>query len=447
MNQLAKAIVYSPLLIQYYNNKNSNPDSLSEDSNPGFHLNSNQDLWTCESLEKDLTYLGFTCMADPIRPKVPQAIHDCHTAGIRILMITGDHPLTAGSVAKSIGIGGDHPVVITGTQVDEMKDPALKEWIRKGEPIFARVSPSQKLRIVTALKELGEIVAVTGDGVNDGPALKKADMGIAMGKRGTEVAKEAARMILADDDFSTIVAAIEEGRAVFDNIRKFSGYVLNSNPQELIPFLIWVLIPGYPLLMTVMGVLAVDVGTDLIPAMGLGAEPPEKGIMERPPRNPKEKLISIGFILRSYLVQGSILCLSCFLTYYYFIYTVAGGVIPSSPEGLNMSQATPLYLQSLTAFFFPTITVQIANVMCKRSAKETIFQKNFFDNRIIFIGIGFAFFLCLIFFYTDLKKIYYFEPVPWHVYLFAFHGTFLLLGFEETKKFFRRRGYPLTFLA
>jgi sodium/potassium-transporting ATPase subunit alpha len=428
-------------------NKNSNPDSLSEDSNPGFHLNSNQDLWTCESLEKDLTYLGFTCMADPIRPKVPQAIHDCHTAGIRILMITGDHPLTAGSVAKSIGIGGDHPVVITGTQVDEMKDPALKEWIRKGEPIFARVSPSQKLRIVTALKELGEIVAVTGDGVNDGPALKKADMGIAMGKRGTEVAKEAARMILADDDFSTIVAAIEEGRAVFDNIRKFSGYVLNSNPQELIPFLIWVLIPGYPLLMTVMGVLAVDVGTDLIPAMGLGAEPPEKGIMERPPRNPKEKLISIGFILRSYLVQGSILCLSCFLTYYYFIYTVAGGVIPSSPEGLNMSQATPLYLQSLTAFFFPTITVQIANVMCKRSAKETIFQKNFFDNRIIFIGIGFAFFLCLIFFYTDLKKIYYFEPVPWHVYLFAFHGTFLLLGFEETKKFFRRRGYPLTFLA
>lgn len=392
-----------------------------------------------ESIESGMVYLGHCCLADPVRPKVPEAIAKCHTAGIRILMITGDHPLTAESVGRSIGIGGESPVVITGVELDKMNDNSLKEWIRKGEPIFARVSPSQKLRIVAMLQELGEIVAVTGDGVNDGPALKKADIGIAMGKRGTEVAKEAARMIIVDDDFATIVDAIEEGRGVFDNIRKFSAYVLNSNPQELIPFLLWALIPGFPLLMTVMGVLAVDVGTDLIPAMGLGAEPPEKGIMIKPPRNRNEKLISIRFILRSYLVEGMILFFSCLATYFYFVYTECNGVLPLSPKGLNMAEASPVYLQSLTAFFFPTITVQIANVLSKRSRIESVFQMNLFSNRIIWLGIGFSLFLCFIFFYTELSSIYYFAPIPLHVYIFAFHGTVVMVTYSEIVKYFRRK--------
>ncbi|TGL55813.1 HAD family hydrolase [Leptospira kemamanensis] len=392
-----------------------------------------------DAIESNLIYLGHACLADPIRPKVPDAITKCHTAGIRILMITGDHPLTAESVGKSIGIGGESPVVITGVQLDQMNDISLREWVKKGEPIFARVSPSQKLRIVTILQELGEIVAVTGDGVNDGPALKKADIGIAMGKRGTEVAKEAARMIIVDDDFATIVSAIEEGRGVFENIRKFSAYVLNSNPQELIPFLLWALIPGFPLLMTVMGVLAVDVGTDLIPAMGLGSEPPEKGIMNRKPRNRNEKLISLGFILKSYLMEGMILLGACLSTYYYFVYTECGGVMPSSPEGLNMTKASPEYLQSLTAFFFPTITVQIANVFSKRSKLESVFTMNLFSNQIIWIGILFSFLLCYLFFYTDLRFIYYFAPLPFHVYGFAFHGTVVLLLYSEILKYFRRK--------
>ncbi|MCW7482805.1 HAD-IC family P-type ATPase [Leptospira kanakyensis] len=398
-----------------------------------------KDEQTTVLLESGMVYLGHCCLADPIRPKVPDAISKCHTAGIRILMITGDHPLTAESVARSIGIGGETPVVITGVTIDKMSDSALKEWIRKGEPIFARVSPSQKLRIVSILQELGEIVAVTGDGVNDGPALKKADIGIAMGKRGTEVAKEAARMIIVDDDFATIVDAIEEGRGVFDNIRKFSAYVLNSNPQELIPFLLWALIPGFPLLMTVMGVLAVDVGTDLIPAMGLGAEPPEKGIMLKAPRHRNEKLISIGFILRSYFVEGMILFFSCLATYFYFVYTECHGILPSSPPGLNMAEANVSYLQSLTAFFFPTITVQIANVLSKRSRTESIFQMNLFTNKIIWLGIGFSFLLCGIFFYTDLSSVYYFAPVPPHVYLFAFHGTVVMILYSEVIKYFRRK--------
>lgn len=299
-----------------------------------------------------------------------------------------------------------------------------------------------------------------------------------MGLRGTDVAKEASRMILTDDNFSSIVSAIEEGRAVFENIRRFSAYVLNSNPQELVPFLLWVLFPGFPLLMTVMGVLAVDVGTDLVPAMGLGVEAPEKGIMERPPRKKGEKLLSIGFILRSYLVQGSILCFSCFATWYYFVLTVAGGVIPKSPEGLDMSQADPIYLQSLTAFFFPTITVQIANVISKRSWKQSIFSKDFLQdhtkislmgkvsfplfkyiltkvpvflnlvsNKLVLVGILFELMLAYIFIYTDLSGLYFFKPVPWDVYLFAIHGTLLLLTFEELKKYFRRKGKNLEFLG
>lgn len=394
---------------------------------------------TQSDVESNMVYLGHCCLADPIRPKVPDAIKKCHTAGIRILMITGDHPLTAESVGKTIGIGGEKPVVITGVQLDQMTDVSLREWVRKGEPIFARVSPSQKLRIVTILQELGEIVAVTGDGVNDGPALKKADIGIAMGKRGTEVAKEAARMIIVDDDFATIVSAIEEGRGVFDNIRKFSAYVLNSNPQELIPFLLWAMIPGFPLLMTVMGVLAVDVGTDLIPAMGLGSEPPEKEIMNRAPRNRNEKLISLGFILRSYLKEGMILFGACLSTYFYFVYTECGGVMPSSPAGLNMTKASPEYLQSLTAFFFPTITVQIANVLSKRSRVDSIFQMDLFSNKIIWLGIGFSILLCYLFFYTGLSSIYYFSPLPFHVYIFSFHGTAVMLLYSEVVKYFRRR--------
>ncbi len=432
-----------------------------------------QNPYTIETCESKLVYLGFTAMADPIRPTVPKAIHDCHTAGIRILMVTGDHPLTAKSIASQIGIGGSEEEirVFTGNEVELFSDTDLKEIVAKGEPIFARVSPEQKLKIVTALKELGEVVAVTGDGVNDGPALKKADIGIAMGLRGTDVAKEAARMILTDDNFSSIVSAIEEGRSVFENIRRFSAYVLNSNPQELVPFLLWVLFPGFPLLMTVMGVLAVDVGTDLVPAMGLGVESPEKGIMERPPRKKEEKLLSIKFILRSYFVQGSILCFSCFATWYYFVQTVANGIIPSSPVGLNMKEASPLYLQSLTAFFFPTITVQIANVLSKRSWKESIFSKSFLSreerstfsrnpllnkipffinllsNKLVLAGIMFELLLAYLFIYSDLSDIYFFKPVPMHVYAFAFHGTALLLIFEEIKKYYRRKGKNLEFLG
>jgi len=344
---------------------------------------------TPTQIEQHLVYLGLVALADPVRAEVPQAIRACHQAGIRVIMITGDYALTAASIGQQIGLGQGRPLqIVTGAEVSAMDDASLRGLLSRGEIIFARVAPEHKLRIVSLLKTMGEIVAVTGDGVNDAPALKKADIGIAMGLRGNDVAKEAAHMILADDNFSSIVAAIEEGRAVFENIKRFAAYVFNSNPQEIYPYILWVLFPQMPLSMTIMGVLAVDVGTDLIPAMGLGIEPPEEGIMERPPRRRDEKLLSLAFILRAYFVQGSLLTLSCYATYYYMgwvLRTWQPGLslssMPASPAGLRFGESSYAYLQTLTAYFFPTVTTQIANVMCKRSWKSSLFSREFLNPR------------------------------------------------------------------
>ncbi len=505
--------------------------------------------YSCAEIEDHLIFLGLAALSDPVRREVPEAIRACHTAGIRVIMITGDYALTAASIGQQIGLGHRSPLqAFTGAQVSEMDDDQLRSILAQGETIFARVAPEHKLRIVSLLKAMGEIVAVTGDGVNDAPALKKADIGIAMGLRGNDVAKEAAHMILTDDNFSSIIAAIEEGRAIFENIKRFMAYIFNSNPQEMYPYIFWILFPDVPLAMTVMGVLAVDVGTDLIPAMGLGIEPPEEGIMERPPRRREEKLLSLNFILRSYFVQGSLLAFSCYATYFYMGWILGAwrpglGVssMPPSPEGFRFQEASHAYLQTLTAYFFPTVTTQIANVLCKRSWKSSLFSRNFlqpirrnealeaiarwrspryshrmridyhfkgaaaFDvaraffaltgsllllpfrfvwilltqflvkleqpvivpftarlarflerhyvifnfisNPLIDLGILFALLLSYLFFHTPLSRIYYFAPVPWHVYLFAFHGTILLIGFEEVKKYYRRKGHALEFLG
>lgn len=505
--------------------------------------------YTSTDIETQLVFLGLVALSDPVRPEVPVAIDACHTAGIRVIMITGDYALTGRSIGQQIGLGekGRLPS-FTGAEVSEMDDQSLRNILTQGETIFARVAPEHKLRIVSILKQMGEIVAVTGDGVNDAPALKKADIGIAMGLRGNDVAKEAARMILTDDNFSSIVAAIEEGRAIFDNIKRFAAYVLNSNPQEMYPYIFWVLFPGVPLAMTVMGVLAVDVGTDLIPAMGLGIEPPEEGIMERPPRRRDERLLSLHFILRSYFVQGTLLAASCYATYFYMGWVLGAwrpgesmSAMPAGPLGLQFATASVSYLQTLTAYFFSTVTTQIANVLCRRSSRRSLFALNFlnptrrkdalqaistwrpprytarvridyhvkaateFDlvraffalvtglvalplrfvsmllfqllariersvivpftawlagflerhyvifnfisNPLIDLGIIFELTLCYFFFYTPLAQIYYFAPVPWHVYLFAFHGTVLLFAFEEIKKYYRRQGHKLEMLA
>ncbi len=502
--------------------------------------------YTSPQIESGLVFLGLVALSDPVRPEVPAAIHACHTAGIRIIMITGDYALTAASIGRQIGLGQNTPLrSFTGADVSDMNDERLASVLAQGEAIFARVAPEHKLRIVSMLKQMGEIVAVTGDGVNDAPALKKADIGIAMGLRGNDVAKEAARMILTDDNFSSIVAAIEEGRAVFDNMRRFMAYIFNHNPLEMYPYILWLLFPDVPLAITVMGVLAVDVGTDLVPAMGLGVEPPEPDIMRRAPRKRDSKLLSIGFILQNYFIQGTLVTLSCYATYLYFGWVIGywrPGLglshMPADPKGLQFSQASLLYLQSLTAYFFPAVTTQLANAHCQRTWRHSLLSRDFLDpthrqerlsaiarwrprpytaaervddrltqgaefstfiellaallalpfrlistrwfallkrferpvivpltawlagflerhyvvfnfvsNPLINAGIIFELVLCYFFFYTPLARVYYFAPVPWHVYLFALNGTFLLFAFEETKKYYRRKGYRLEFLG
>jgi Ca2+-transporting ATPase len=221
--------------------------------------------WTPETVECELTFLGLIAMMDPPRPEVAEAVAKCHRAGIRIIMITGDYALTAESIARRIGIiRGPQPRLITGGDLATMDDAALHAALQ-GEVIFARVTPEQKLQVVTALQALGHVVAVTGDGVNDAPALKKADIGVAMGLAGTDVAKEAADMILADDNFASIVNAVEEGRAVYANIRKFITYIFTHNVAEAVPFILFALSGGrIPLALNVMQVLSIDLGVALL---------------------------------------------------------------------------------------------------------------------------------------------------------------------------------------
>jgi len=242
-------------------------------------------------IEQGLVFIGLAAMIDPARPEVRDAVSECRTAGIRPVMITGDHPLTARYIATELGIGGAGPVV-TGTELAQM-DPAALAAVAKDASVYARVAPEHKLHIVEALQQQGNVVAMTGDGVNDAPALRKADIGVAMGITGTDVSKEAADIVLLDDNFATIVAAVREGRAIYDNIRKFIKYILSANAGE-----IWVMLIapflGMPLPLLPLQILWINLVTDGLPSLALSIEPPERDVMRRPPRDPRESIFGQG---------------------------------------------------------------------------------------------------------------------------------------------------------
>ncbi|MEZ4552534.1 MAG: cation-transporting P-type ATPase [Dehalococcoidia bacterium] len=246
---------------------------------------------------------GLVELFDRPRPEVPAAIAACREAGISVVMLTGDHPATARSVARQVGLDDGTGLPVTeGTELDAMSDQAVLRLLR-GNAIFARIHPEQKLRIVTVLRQAGAVVVVTGDGINDAPALRAADVGVAMGARGTEVAKQAADIVLADDNFATLVAAIEEGRSLKRNIRRFVSYVFTSNVAEVMPFLSYVFLQ-IPLPLAVIQALAIDVGTDLAPALALGAEPPAAKTMQAPPEPPAQPLMTRALAVRTFLVFG-----------------------------------------------------------------------------------------------------------------------------------------------
>jgi Ca2+-transporting ATPase len=330
-----------------------------------------------DDLERDLIFVGLVGMSDPPRPEVRRSVATCLQAGVRPLMITGDHPLTARSVARQLGIGTDDAPVVTGQELGRLDDDGLRRAV-EASSVFARVSPEHKLRIVEALQAQGEVVAMTGDGVNDAPALRKADIGVAMGIAGTEVSKEAADMVLRDDNFATIVAAVEEGRAIYDNVRKFIKYLLSSNSGEL-----WVMLLapflGMPLPLLPLQILWINLVTDGLPALALSLEPAERDAMTRPPVPPGESILGRG-LLRQVAWGGLVLGLAPLAMGYYY-----------------RAQGHPGW----QTMIFTTLTLsQLALVLSIRSERESFFAIGPFSNAPLIYIVLLTFLLQMMVTYT-----------------------------------------------
>ena len=352
---------------------------------------------TIANTEQHLTFVGLTVMADPPRPEIYDAVEKCHRANIRIIMVTGDSPLTAKSIAMKIGIDDDQVRVITGDELTKMSDSDLQAAV-KHEVIFARVAPEQKYRIVKANQHNGEIVASTGDGVNDAPALKQADIGIAMGVTGTDVAKDAADMILTDDNFASIVAAIEEGRTVYSNLQKFLLYILNSNVPEAIPSVLFLFSRGLiPLPLTVMQILTVDLGTDMLPALGLGAEKSEPGIMDQPPRARTAHLLNKATVWKAFGWYGMIASVLSTVAYFFVNWLHGWPHVALAASGNVYVMATTMTLAAI-------VFCQIAAAINCRTQLTSVFKIGLFSNHRIWFGIGFEIILIALLMYVPVLQ-------------------------------------------
>ncbi len=378
--------------------------------------------------EQEMTLAGLVGLADPARPEVPEAIRKCHEAGIKVIMVTGDHPHTAVAIARQIGlVATETPSVITGDALKKLSSTQLQIALDAPEIIFARVGADQKMRIVLALKRKQEVVAVTGDGVNDAPALKAADIGIAMGISGTDAAKASADMILLDDNFASIVAAVEEGRAVFDNIRKFLTYILSSNIPELVPYLAFALF-RIPLPLTIIQILAVDLGTDMVPALGLGAEKPDPGIMQRPPRPHQQRLLDWGLLTRAYLFLGVMEAAAAMAVFFLVLHH-------NGWQGEALAHNHPLYLQATTATLATIVMMQIVNVFLCRSPTHSLFASNPFGNRLILAGIALEILIILAISYTPWgQQLFGTAPLEGWVWLSMLPFAAAMLLLEELRK-------------
>ncbi len=389
-----------------------------------------------EDLEQGLRLEGFLCLEDPLRPEVPDAVTKCGQAGIRVLLITGDHPQTATAIARKARIlpasdpstGGAEPLLISGEDLERLRQAELCDLLERGVCVFARTTPEQKMKIVTALKRLGLVVAMTGDGVNDAPALKAADVGIAMGVGGTDVAREAAQIILLDDNFASIVSGVAEGRTIFDNIRKFTNYVLVSNGPEILPYLIYILFP-VPLALTIIQILAIDLGTDIIPSMALGQEPTDEDTMTRSPRGRDEPLLNFRLVAHSYFFLGLIEAAYSLVLFFWVLH--AGGW----HYGERLTASDPLY-QSATGLALATIMLmQIGNFIGRRSATRSGLDRGLFTNRLILIGfaieIGFSW---ATLYFPPLCRVLGTGPVSQEMYAMAWLGAPLIFVADYLRK-------------
>jgi len=385
-----------------------------------------------EKLEHDLIIAGFFGIEDPIRPEVPLAVQKCHNAGIEVLLITGDHPDTALAIARKSGIidkfDRGETFHIAGDVLERLTVDNLSERLRHGARVFARTSPEQKMKIVTALKNMNKVVAMTGDGVNDAPALKAADIGIAMGRGGTDVARECAQIILLDDNFASIVAGIEEGRTVFANIKKFTNYVLVSNGPEILPYLLYILLP-VPLALNIIQILSIDLGTDIIPSMGLGQEPPDPEVMGAPPRDLSHGLLTPALIIHSYLFLGLLEGLWSLFLFFYVL--VDGGW----RYGMDLMTTDPLY-RSATGIALSTILLmQIGNLVGRRFSKLSGLDRGLFSNRLLLLGILIqVIFSWATLYFEPIQKILNTGPVPFPIYLLAWFGIVIIFGIDYLRK-------------
>lgn len=383
-------------------------------------------------LEKDLILLGFLGVEDPIRTEVPTAVKKCESAGIDVILITGDHPETAMAVAKKSNIisNTDRTEVVTGDILENLTQNKLIEKIENGVRIFARSTPEQKMKIISALKQMEKIVAMTGDGVNDAPALKAADVGIAMGKEGTDVARESAQIILLDDNFASIVSGIEEGRTVFSNIKKFTNYVLVSNGPEILPYLLYVLLP-VPLALNVIQILSIDLGTDIIPSMALGQEPPDPDVMKHPPRGRSRGLLTLPLISHSYLFLG--LIEGAWSLFLFFLVLTEGGYT----YGQELETSDPLLRSAMGVALSTILLMQIGNLIGRRYKYDSGFDMGLLRNKLIppaiFIQILFSW---AVIYWPPLNLILSTEPVSYEIYYLSWLGVILIFGSDYIRKKF-----------
>jgi Ca2+-transporting ATPase len=377
------------------------------------------DSVTCEIVEIKLSILGLVGMMDPPREEVKEAVNLCKTAGIRPVMITGDHPVTARAIAERVGFlePEDHDNVITGQELDRL---SLAEFEEKVENIrvYARVAPEQKLKIVKALQDKGQFVAMTGDGVNDAPALKRADIGVAMGITGTDVSKEAAHMILLDDNFATIVRAVQEGRKIYDNIRKFIRYLLTTNSGE-----IWTLflapILGLPVPLLPIHLLWVNLVTDGLPALALSVEPAEGDVMKRPPRNPKESIFAHGLGLHAIWVG------------------ILMGVIVLSIQAWSLANVDAHWQ---TMVFTVLCLTQLGHVLAIRSERQSLFKMGLFSNKPLLGAVVLTFLLQMAIIYIPaMNRIFKTEPLTAGELLMAIAASSIVFFAVEVEKWIVRR--------
>ena len=373
-----------------------------------------------DNIESNLVFVGLVGMMDPPRDEVSESIRKCREAGIKTVMVTGDHLMTAEAIGKQIGLLREGDIKLTNEDLDKLSDNELEDIV-EDVALYARISPEHKVRILDALKRKGHIVAMTGDGVNDAPALKKADIGVAMGITGTDVSKEASDMILTDDNFASIVNAVEEGRAIYSSIKKFVQYTLSSNFGEILVIFVGILL-GFPLPLIAIQILWVNLITDGLPGLALGLDPPEFGIMQKPPRSPKERIISKD-VAQTILIVGIVMCIGTLAMFYHY------GARP----GMNLEALGDYAPKAQCVAFTTLIMFQLFNALTYRTRPFS----RIIENKWLLGAIIISILLQLTIIYTPMNSIFHIVPldlIDWIKIILISSTLFIILEMRKKLK-------------